>query len=124
MNVAVDYIWFARDDWAVLQSNRLLSFFHAQGLGTYGNLYTLAGRKLGDDHSAGLVAMNAVAALAATHEIRKEFVAELWQTPIPRGPGRYYDGLLYLLAMLQVSGNFQIHDPLGQAVPACLNETK
>lgn len=83
MNVAVDYIWFARDDWAVLQSNRLLSFFHAQGLGTYGNLYTLAGRKLGDDHSSGLVAMNAVAALAATHEIRKEFVAELWQTPFP-----------------------------------------
>ncbi|MDZ7269561.1 MAG: hypothetical protein ONB48_19925 [candidate division KSB1 bacterium] len=41
----------------------------------------------------------------------KEFVAALWAPPIPRGPGRYYDGLLSLLAMLQLSGNFRIYDP-------------
>jgi oligosaccharide reducing-end xylanase len=119
MNVAIDYIWFAKDDWAVTQSNRLLDFFHSQGVGRYGNLFTLDGKKLGDDHSAGLVAMNAVAALAATNENRKDFVAELWNTPIPSGPGRYYDGLLYMLAILQVSGNFKIYDPAGKAIPAC-----
>ncbi|MDZ7288777.1 MAG: glycosyl hydrolase family 8 [candidate division KSB1 bacterium] len=123
MNVAIDYVWFAKDDWAVTQSNRLLDFFHLQGLGKYGNLYTLDGKRLGDDHSAGLVAMNAVAALAATNENRKDFVAELWNTPIPSGRWRYYDGLLYLLAMLQVSGNFKIYDPTGKAVPACSNDS-
>lgn len=123
MNVAVDYVWFAKDDWAVTQSNRLLDFFYAQGIGKYGDLYTLDGKRLGDNHSTGLVAMNAVAALAATNESRKDFVAELWNTPIPRGPGRYYDGLLYMLAMLQVSGNFKIYDPGGEAVPACLNDS-
>ncbi len=109
MNVAVDYIWFARDDWAILQSNRLLKFFHSQGMGTYGNLYTLDGKKLGNDHSAGLVAMNAVAALAADDPVRKEFVAEFWNTPLPEGLYRYYDGMLYMLALLQISGNFRIY---------------
>lgn len=109
MNVALDYQWFARDDWAVMQSNRLLEFFSSQGINNYGNQYTLDGKKLGDDHSAGLVAMNAVAALAATHEKRKDFVEALWNLSIPTGTYRYYDGMLYLLALLQVSGNFRIY---------------
>lgn len=110
MNVAIDYLWFARDEWAVFQSNRLLDFFASQGVQSYGNQYTLDGKKLGDDHSAGLVAMNAVAALAATHDKRKEFVEDLWNTPVPSGTYRYYDGMLYLLALLQLSGNFRIYE--------------
>ena len=110
MNVALDYSWFAADEWAVLQSDRLLNFFDSQGTGSYGDRYTLDGKKLSNNHSAGLVAMNAVAALAATHPRCKEFVAELWNMAVPEGDGRYYDGLLYLLALLQVSGNFRIYD--------------
>jgi oligosaccharide reducing-end xylanase len=116
MNVAVDHIWFARDPWAVEQSNRWLKFFHSQGIGTYGSLFTLDGKKLGEDHSTGLIAMNAVAALAATDPIRKEFVEELWNTKTPTGLYRYYDGLLYMLGMLQVSGNFRIYDPIGKSI--------
>jgi len=119
MNVAVDWVWFERDRWEVIQSNRLLKFFHSQGIGKYGNQYTLGGRKLANDHSPGLVSMNAVAALASTNEDRKDFVEELWKTPIPTGRYRYYDGMLYMLAMLHVSGNFKIYDPTGRAIPAC-----
>jgi oligosaccharide reducing-end xylanase len=119
MNIAVDYQWFARDEWAIEQSIRLLNFFQSQGIEKYGNLFTLDGKKLGADHSAGLVAMNAVACLPATNPIKKDFVAELWNSPIPSGRGRYYDGLLYLLALLQGSGNFRIYDPTGRPVPAC-----
>jgi len=119
MNIAIDDVWFARDIWAVEQSNHLLNFFYSQGIGTYGNLYTLDGKKLGNDHSAGLVAMNAVAALASDNPVRKEFVAELWNTPVPQGFYRYYDGLLYLLGFLQVSGNFRIYDLTGQPLPGC-----
>ena len=119
MNVALDYAWFAKDPWEVMQSNRLLNFFHAQGIGKYGNQYKLDGKILGDDHSVGLVAMNAVACLASTNENRKEFVEELWNTPVPSGPYRYYDGLLYMMAMLQVSGEFKIHDLTGKPAVAC-----
>jgi oligosaccharide reducing-end xylanase len=110
-NVAVDYAWFAADDWSVSQSNRLLAFFHRQGLDSYANQFTLDGKPLSSDHSPGLVAMNAVAALAATDDIAGEFVDALWDTPIPSGKWRYYDGMLYTLALLHVSGNFRIYPP-------------
>jgi oligosaccharide reducing-end xylanase len=119
MNVALDYAWFAKDSWEVTQSNRLLNFFHSQGIGTYGNLFKLNGTKIADDHSTGLVAMNAVACLASTNVNRRDFVEELWNTPVPRGLYRYYDGLLYMMAMLQVSGNFRIYDPTGKPAVDC-----
>jgi oligosaccharide reducing-end xylanase len=114
MNVAIDYEWFAKDDWAVIQSNRLLNFFHSEGRGKYCDLYTLDGKRLSDDHAPGLIAMNAVACLASTNNNRKDFVEELWNTPVPSGEYRYYDGLLYMLAMLQVSGNFRIYNITGK----------
>ena len=119
MNVATDWTWFRKDPWQVTQSNRLLRFFASQGVAGYGNQYTLDGRKLGSDHSAGLVAMNAVAALAATDPVRGEFVRELWNAPVPRGLYRYYDGMLYMLALLHVSGNFRIYDPTGIPRAGC-----
>ena len=53
-----------------------------------------------------LVANAAVAALAADPEKGKPFVQALWDTQVPSGQWRYYDGMLYILALLHVSGNF------------------
>lgn len=119
MNTAMDWLWFEKDPWQVEQSNRLLDFFHSQGTGSYGNQFTLDGKKLGNDHSTGLVAMNAVAGLASTNANRKEFVRELWNTRVPSGHYRYYDGMLYLLGLLQVSGNFRIYNPTGRNFADC-----
>jgi len=119
MNVANDYEWFGEDEWEITECNRLLNFFTEQGISDYGNLYSLEGKKLGMDHSKGLVASNAVAALASTNAERKDFVEALWNTRVPTGQYRYYDGMLYMLGMLQVSGNFRIYDPTGKSVPAC-----
>lgn len=122
MNIAVDYTWFAKDSWAITQSNRLLDFFHAEGVSTYGNQYALDGTKLSNDHSAGLVAMNAVACLASTNNNRINFIQELWNTSIPSGPERYYDGMLYMLAMLHLSGNFKIYGPAGSPVSSAVSD--
>jgi hypothetical protein len=54
--------------------------------------------------------MNAVACLASTHPSRHQFVEQLWKAEPPSGLYRYYDGLLYMLALLQVSGTFRIYD--------------
>jgi oligosaccharide reducing-end xylanase len=114
MNVAVDHVWFGGGDgWASVQSDRLLGFFKAQGMRTYGCLYTLDGRPLSADHNTGLVAMNATAALAATADFRKEFVQALWDAAVPQGTYRYYDGLLYMLALLQVGGHFRVYPAAG-----------
>ncbi|MGB5991116.1 MAG: glycosyl hydrolase family 8, partial [Desulfobacterales bacterium] len=111
MNIAMDYIWFGKDEWAVEQSNRWLDFFVDQGLDSYVNQYTLDGEPLSNDCSPGLVAMNAVTALAANHPRRAEFVQALWDLQVPSGRWRYYDGMLVMLALLQVSGNFQVYGP-------------
>jgi oligosaccharide reducing-end xylanase len=111
MNVAVDYAWFSADKWAVKQSNRLLNFFYNEGIDSYVNQYTLDGKRLSKDHSLGLISMNAVACLAATISERKKFVEKLWNAFPPEGKWRYYDGLLYMLALLNVSGNFKVYIP-------------
>ncbi|HLO28463.1 MAG TPA: glycosyl hydrolase family 8 [Anaerolineales bacterium] len=107
-NVAVDYAWFAADPWQVEQSNRVLGFLSSQGLNDYSNQYALDGTALSTDHSTGLVSMAAVAALAADPQKGEPFVQALWDTQIPSGKWRYYDGMLYILGLLHVSGNFKI----------------
>ena len=68
--------------------------------------------KLYDRHAQGLVAVNADASLAATDSPRaKKFVEALWNTPTPDGLERYYEGLLYLMALLHCSGEFKIWSP-------------
>jgi len=107
-NVALDYSWFGRDEWQVTQSNRVLAFLAAQGPNCPNN-FTLDGKPLSKDFSHGLFAMAAVGALAADSPDAKLFVQRLWDMPIPSGVERYYDGLLYTLSLLQVSGRYQIH---------------
>jgi oligosaccharide reducing-end xylanase len=61
------------------------------------------------DHSTSLVAMAAITVVAVDPNNRIPFVQELCVAQIPSGKWRYYDGMLYMLAMLQVRGNFKIY---------------
>jgi oligosaccharide reducing-end xylanase len=107
MNWAVDWSWWRANPNAPELSDRIQTFFYKEGLASYASQYTLAGDKLDQSQPTGLVAMNAVASLAATQPQAAEFVLALWQQPIPSGQYRYYDGMLYLMALLHVSGQFQ-----------------
>jgi oligosaccharide reducing-end xylanase len=111
MNWAVDYAWWAADPREVERSDRLQAFFEKMGLGTYVNRYHLDGRPIEKERSLGLVATNAVASLAASHVRAWRFVDELWGAQVPHGTWRYYDGMLYLMGMLHVSGQFRAYLP-------------
>jgi oligosaccharide reducing-end xylanase len=111
MNWSVDWAWWAKDPRQRELSDRLQAFFASQGMASYGNQFTLDGKQLGAEHSTGLVALNAVASLAATNPRAKDFVKALWETPIPSGQGRYYDGTLYLFALLHCGGEFRAWAP-------------
>jgi oligosaccharide reducing-end xylanase len=111
MNWAMDYAWWAADPRQKELSDRLQAFFESQGLADYGNNFTLEGKPTNHDHSLGLVATNAVASLAATQPRAWLFVDELWKQAPPSGKWRYYDGMLYLLSLLHVSGNFRVYLP-------------
>lgn len=107
MNWSVDWSWWTADPRQVEMSNRLQAFFQSQGMAGYQSLYTLDGKPLGGGQTTGLVATNAVASLAADHPRRLDFVRALWEQPVPSGQHRYYDGMLYLMALLHCSGDFR-----------------
>ena len=110
-NIAHDLAWYAADyAWQVGFCNRVLQFFRSlPSWPYYGNQFKLDGTQLDGDHSPGLVAMNAVCALASNDTVAWDFVDQLWNTDIPSGQSRYYDGALYLEAWLHLSGNFRAH---------------
>lgn len=118
-NWAVDWSWWQKASSEPQLSDRIQKFFESQGVDKYGPVYSLDGKDLGatpglthEDHPAGLAGTNAVAGLAATDEKRaKEFTEALWNTPIPSGQYRYYDGMLYLMSLMHLSGEFRIWGP-------------
>lgn len=109
-NIALDYAWFAADERERALCDRIQTFFASQP--NYVNQYTLDGKPLSQDRSPGLIAMNAVGSLAAANNERaSEFVDSLWNLQPPTGKWRYYDGMLYMLALLYASGSFRIYMP-------------
>jgi oligosaccharide reducing-end xylanase len=114
-NWAVDFSWWRKDPRATTLSDRIQKFLHSQGIGTFADRYTLDGKPLSTRHSTGMLVMAAAGSLAATTgPISKAFVEELWNTPVPSGEQRYFDGMLYLMSMLHSSGNFRIIEPMEQ----------
>lgn len=110
-NIGMDYLWFYPSAWYREQANRQLSFFASQGVDKYVAEYSLDGKPLAGHRATGLIATNAVLAHAADPQIGQPFVQALWDASIPTGKYRYYDGLLYMLGLLQASGNFRIYEP-------------
>jgi oligosaccharide reducing-end xylanase len=109
-NVGMDYAWWRADEWQVAQSNRVLRFLSTQNEGPQAHPasnYALDGKPLLDGLSLGLIACAAVAGHAADAAIAKPWVQRLWDAPLPTGQWRYYDGILYCLALLQAGGRFR-----------------
>ncbi len=118
-NWSVDWSWWRKAPAEQQLSNRIQTFFAKQGIDTYGPVFSLDGKDLGatpglthEDHPAGLAGTNAVAGLAATDRARaRRFTEALWKTPIPSGQNRYYDGMLYLMSLMHLGGEFRIWQP-------------
>jgi oligosaccharide reducing-end xylanase len=110
-NWSVDWSWWAKDKRERVLSDRTQAFFASQGLDRIVDQYTLEGEPLSKQHSEGLMATSAVASLAATRPVKDRFVEELWRAPVPSGHQRYYDGMLYMMSLLHVSGKFRIWEP-------------
>jgi len=118
-NWSVDWSWWRKAPAEQQLSDRIQHFFVAQGLETYGPVWTLDGKDLPtgpgnthEVHPAGLTGTNAVAGLAATDRATaKRFTDALWNTPVPSGQFRYYDGVLYLMSLMHTGGEFRIWGP-------------
>lgn len=109
LNIGLDYAYFETDPWEQQISEKRLQFFDRRR--PYKSEYQIDGSDYPSparEATPGIIAMNACAALALpqNHPLIRPFVDDLWQVKIPTGKWRYYDGMLYLLALLACSGQF------------------
>lgn len=109
-NIALDYSWFAKDDWAREEANRLQKFFCETVKGHPAGIYSVDGTILHGEalHPVAICAVNAEASLASDGEYTEECVRRFWNTPLRTGARRYYDNCLYFFAFLALSGEYQI----------------
>lgn len=109
MNIGMDYYLFGKDCKAQSELMlRLLSFFKNDNF-TYGQ-FELDGTNPTGNYSEGMAGANAVGAIALQdEELKRQYFEQFWQIQFPTGKWRYYNGMVYMLSMLHVTGNFRIY---------------
>ena len=118
-NWSVDWAWFGKDARQRTLSDRNQAFLLGQGIKTFPDRYTLSGQPMSDRHSIGMLSAAAAGSLAATPgPVSKAFLQELWDTPLPTGEQRYFDGMLYLMNMMHLAGEFRVIQPKTPQPPA------
>jgi oligosaccharide reducing-end xylanase len=108
INIALDEIWFARDPWTREVADRVLGFFTRKGFENYGTSYELDGDVLNPAREPSLISTNGITAGASTAVDRNRYVQAVWDQMLPIGPIRYYQGIVHMLALLVLSGNYRI----------------
>jgi oligosaccharide reducing-end xylanase len=104
LNEALDHLWYEATP-AILEGNaRLLDFFLEEGIGTYAAEYTSEGRPLVAYNTVGHRSLVALAAGMTSEAKYNVFLEDLMEQPIPTGTFRYYEGMLYMLSLLTLSG--------------------
>ncbi|CAN5291784.1 hypothetical protein BH10PSE14_BH10PSE14_37340 [soil metagenome] len=117
-NWSVDYAWWGKDARQPVLSDRIQHFLIGQGIDRFADRYTLDGEPMSARHSVGMLAATAVGGLAATPGSNsRAFLQALWDTPVPAGEQRYFDGMLYLMSMMHAAGEFRIIQSRDPAPP-------
>ncbi len=113
MNVGMDYYLCGKDKKRQSETmRRLLTFFDRENY-RHGH-YDLDGTNGDDSYSIGMIGANAVGAFAlmdgnaGDRALAKKYVQTLWDAVPPSGKWRYYQGMVYFLSMLHVSGQFSL----------------
>jgi oligosaccharide reducing-end xylanase len=92
MNIMMDHNFFAADPW---QTDT-----YAPAFGSYLTSHP--------DNSAAGFSCASLLGFGLPEASGKAFVDKIWSAPIPTGTWRYYDGTLYMLSLLHVSGTFHL----------------
>jgi oligosaccharide reducing-end xylanase len=108
INVVLDRIWSRGDDWEVVEADNLLETFIAVGLNTYGSEFSLDGKTIDVSREYPLIIANGIAGLISTVDQRKAFIEAVWNQALVTGTLRYYTGILDMLGLLILGGQFRI----------------
>lgn len=123
MNIGAYWNWFQADTNAFAETDLFLSFLRAQGGAklAYNQTYTLAGLPCspsGWSPGESQVGSNAAAVLASRDTANWAFVRAAFDQATPTGQYRYYNGMVYMLALLHVSGKFRAWGSPGEILIA------
>jgi oligosaccharide reducing-end xylanase len=108
MNVMSDFALNGVGTWQTGYAETHAAFWVSQGLETYGGSYSLTGTPMDSNHGAGLTGANAMLAFGLSAADATPFLQEAWDAATPTGHYRYYDGLLYALSMLYLTGTYSL----------------
>ncbi|MFQ3232085.1 MAG: oligosaccharide reducing-end xylanase [Reinekea sp.] len=111
-NLMMDYMWVSKDATMHELANRNLDHFAAIDAvdgQEYKSVNELDGTPLVEYKAQGQVAMNAAGAIIFDGDYRQTYMQQLWDLGQPAGQWRYYGGLLYMMGLLHVSGEFKIY---------------
>lgn len=111
LNVGMDYSWYGKDNAnQTAMMTRLLTFFETKNFAN--GQYNWDGTNASGSYSEGMAGANAVGAIALTDKpLATTYTQRLWDVSPPTGQYRYYNGLVYFLSVLNVSGDFKIWKP-------------
>lgn len=133
MNLALDFHWKIPDvcerehaEAKIFERNairKILRFFKTRG--TNFADYRIDGSPLENSRpmTSGLIAMNAAATSALDMEnaedaeLSRFFLNAFWNTPVPTGTWRYYDGMLYMLSLVALGGETALEN-----ISECVND--
>ena len=109
LNLALDALWGTAGTGQGELADRLLAFFDSKGPNSA--TFSIDGTALDNNRAEALISVNGALAIAASgaDANRKDFADAVWSQPIPSGDNRYYDGLLYLMSLLVLSGQLQVY---------------
>lgn len=112
MNVGMDYNWFRADSInQTAMMTRLLQFFKDDNY--QHGYFDWDGSNPSGNYNEGVAGTNGAACLAVNDkELTTKVLNKLWNTNPPTGQWRYYNGMVYFLSLLNVTGNYRIYKPL------------
>jgi len=111
-NIAMDYSWFAAEEWEVEEVYRFHRFFcESLKEGDRDGIFAVDGTVLSGKalHPVAMIATYAQAGLISEEAYAIDGIRQFWNTPLRTGDRRYYDNCLYFFAYLALSGNYRIY---------------
>jgi oligosaccharide reducing-end xylanase len=90
-NIMMDHNFFAADPWQTTYASKYGAYIKSHS-----------------NNTTAMLACNGLLGFGLPADTGKPFVQALWSAKIPTGQYRYYDGTLYMLALLHVSGTFHL----------------
>ena len=109
MNIALDALWFGRNEKLSGVATRLQAFFRGIDMADY-KAYQLDGTATEEPamHPTAILATLAAASIASDSPHADEYLERFWNTPLRKGKRRYYDNCLYFFSLLMLGGMYRI----------------